>query len=106
MSWKLCNTFWTRRDSHVRVAELHVHRVAVRRVGVEPLISAGAESSWCPSDLQFILESAKDLVLFAGANIARQFIELDLFDEYRLMVHPIVLGEGLPSSHRTRRGVS
>ena len=41
-------------------------------------------------------ESSKDIVLFAGAQIARYFIERDLFDEYRLMVHPVVLGEGLP----------
>ncbi|HEX6099908.1 MAG TPA: dihydrofolate reductase family protein [Thermoanaerobaculia bacterium] len=41
-------------------------------------------------------ESSKDLVLFAGARTARYFIEHDLLDEYRLMVHPTILGEGLP----------
>lgn len=38
--------------------------------------------------------ATRDLVLFAGPDIASQFIERDLFDEYRLMVHPIVLGSG------------
>jgi dihydrofolate reductase len=38
----------------------------------------------------------RDLVLFAGSALARSFAKLDLIDEYRLLVHPIVLGKGLP----------
>lgn len=41
-------------------------------------------------------EPGKDLVLFAGAGIASAFANLDLLDEYRLMVHPIVLAKGIP----------
>lgn len=41
-------------------------------------------------------EPGKDLVLFAGATLAAAFVDLDLIDEYRLMIHPIVLGQGLP----------
>ncbi|MGH9379553.1 MAG: dihydrofolate reductase family protein [Thermoanaerobaculia bacterium] len=41
-------------------------------------------------------EPGKDLVLFAGATLASAFADLDLIDEYRLMIHPIVLGRGLP----------
>jgi dihydrofolate reductase len=40
-------------------------------------------------------ESGKDLVLFAGAGLARTFMQLDLLDEWRLMLHPIALGAGL-----------
>jgi dihydrofolate reductase len=40
-------------------------------------------------------EPGRDLVLFAGASVASAFIDLDLFDEYRLLLHPIVLGQGL-----------
>lgn len=40
-------------------------------------------------------EPGKDLVLFAGANIGSTFVNLDLVDEYRLLVHPIVLARGL-----------
>jgi dihydrofolate reductase len=39
--------------------------------------------------------SGKDLVLFAGAQLASAFVKLDLIDEYRLMIHPIVLGNGI-----------
>jgi dihydrofolate reductase len=53
-------------------------------------------------------ESGKDLVLFAGAGLARTCVELDLLDEWRLMVHPIALGAGLellspPLPERTLR---
>jgi dihydrofolate reductase len=41
-------------------------------------------------------QAKKDLVLFAGAGIAATFMNMDLIDEYRLMVHPIALGEGVP----------
>jgi dihydrofolate reductase len=33
-------------------------------------------------------------VLFGGGEIAATFIELDLVDEYRLFVHPVLLGAG------------
>ena len=41
-------------------------------------------------------QAGKDLVLFAGAGIAATFMNLDLVDEYRLMVHPVALGAGIP----------
>ena len=38
----------------------------------------------------------KDIALFAGAGVAQSFMELDLLDEYRLFLNPIVLGGGTP----------
>lgn len=40
-------------------------------------------------------EPGKDLAV-GGAKLARAFIELDLVDEYRLFVSPVVLGSGTP----------
>ena len=40
-------------------------------------------------------QPGKDLVLFAGASLASTFIELDMVDEYRLYIHPLVLGNGI-----------
>lgn len=40
-------------------------------------------------------QPGKDLVLFAGAQLAASLMNLDVFDEMRLMVHPIVLGSGI-----------
>ena len=41
-----------------------------------------------------------DLVL-GGADVATTFVELDLIDEYRVYIHPIVLGRGRPMFHPT-----
>lgn len=38
----------------------------------------------------------KDLVVFAGASLASAFIKQDLFDEYRVMIHPRLVGNGIP----------
>lgn len=39
-------------------------------------------------------QPGRDIALFAGANIARSFHGLSLIDEYRLLVHPLILGAG------------
>jgi dihydrofolate reductase len=39
-------------------------------------------------------QEGKDLVLFGGARLAQAFVERDLIDEYRLVVHPVLLGQG------------
>jgi dihydrofolate reductase len=38
-------------------------------------------------------EQGKD-ILTGGADLPSQLVELDLIDEYRFVVHPIVIGEG------------
>ena len=44
-------------------------------------------------------EGGKDMVVFGGARIAHSLIRLGLFDELRLTVHPVALGDGLPLMH-------
>ena len=34
------------------------------------------------------------MVIFGGAGIAQSFINLNLIDEYRIIVNPVVLGKG------------
>lgn len=41
-------------------------------------------------------QSGKDIWLYGGAGLIRTFIEMGLIDVYRLSVHPVVLGNGLP----------
>lgn len=38
----------------------------------------------------------KDIWLYGGASLVTTFINLGLVDEFRLSVHPVVLGEGKP----------
>ncbi|WML41589.1 dihydrofolate reductase family protein [Neobacillus sp. OS1-2] len=40
--------------------------------------------------------SGKDIWLYGGASLITTFINLGLVDEFRLCVHPVVLGEGKP----------
>jgi len=41
-------------------------------------------------------ESGKDIWLYGGASLITTFINLGLIDEFRLSIHPVVLGEGKP----------
>lgn len=36
----------------------------------------------------------KDLVIFGSGTIVQQFTNLDLIDEYRLLINPVILGKG------------
>ncbi len=44
-------------------------------------------------------EEGKDIWLYGGAQIANTFLNLDLIDEFRLAVHPVLLGKGKPLFH-------
>jgi dihydrofolate reductase len=41
-------------------------------------------------------QPGKDIWLYGGAGLITTFIQLGLIDEYRLSIHPVVLGEGKP----------
>lgn len=63
------------------------------------------EAAWGPVRIERQVDAAairtlkqqpgKDLVLFAGASLATAFAAQDLFDEYRIMIHPVLLNEGV-----------
>lgn len=38
----------------------------------------------------------KDIWLYGGASLITTFIDLGFVDEFRLSVHPVILGEGRP----------
>jgi dihydrofolate reductase len=38
----------------------------------------------------------KNIMVFGGAGIIASLRQLGLIDEYRLIVHPVVLGKGTP----------
>ena len=42
-------------------------------------------------------EPGKDIALFGSADLAATFIRLGLIDEYRILVTPVVLGNGTPA---------
>jgi dihydrofolate reductase len=48
-------------------------------------------------------ESGKDLLAHGGASFAQSLVQLGLVDEYRLLIHPIVLGGGLALFDKTHQ---
>jgi len=40
--------------------------------------------------------NGKDMVLLGSGTIVNQFAEEGLIDEYQIMVHPVIIGEGTP----------
>ena len=41
-------------------------------------------------------QPGKDILAHGGARFARTLVKLALIDEYRLVIHPVALGSGLP----------
>jgi dihydrofolate reductase len=41
-------------------------------------------------------QSGKDLIIFGSSNLSASFINLGLIDELRIMMNPVVLGNGKP----------
>jgi dihydrofolate reductase len=39
-------------------------------------------------------QKGKDMILFASANLIQNFTNDGLIDEYRIVVHPVILGSG------------
>ena len=44
-------------------------------------------------------EPGKDIIVFGGGRIGNSLMRERLIDEYRLTVHPVALGDGLPLMH-------
>ena len=54
--------------------------------------------------LELKAQRGGDLVL-GGAHLAATFMRLDLIDEYRLYVHPVVIGRGKPFFPASDKGI-
>jgi dihydrofolate reductase len=51
-------------------------------------------------------QPGKDLVLFGGADIASNLLQLGLIDEYRIILNPVVLSNGKPFFKNTKDKLS
>ena len=51
-------------------------------------------------------EPGKDILAHGGAGFAQSLVQLDLVDEYRLAIHPVVLGRGLPLFTKAEKPLS
>lgn len=57
--------------------------------------------------LEMKKDPGKDIVIFGGASLSKSFMDMDLIDEYQLIINPIILGKGTPLFEGlTKRGLS
>ena len=42
------------------------------------------------------MQAGRDLAVFGSANLLSSLVALDLVDEHRVMVNPVLIGEGTP----------
>ncbi|HVX97953.1 MAG TPA: dihydrofolate reductase family protein [Polyangia bacterium] len=76
------------------------------RAGAAAVPASAAEGNWATARLatgdladeiaRCKREPGRDLLAHGGASFAQSLVERGLVDEYRLLVHPVVLGRGLP----------
>jgi dihydrofolate reductase len=48
----------------------------------------------------------RDLILFGSANLASTLINLNLIDEYRFMINPVILGAGTPLFRNVHKSIN
>jgi dihydrofolate reductase len=85
-------------------AEEHAFAVAWRRqpkwVVSRSLKSVGPNATLIADDLESAIRKLKaehtGEIEIAGPNLAQSLTELGLIDEYRIYLHPVVLGQGKP----------
>ena len=66
-----------------------------------PSAATWAEATVAGSDLaeeiaRLKRQPGKEILAHGGAGFARSLVQLGLVDEYRLLIHPVALGRGLP----------
>ncbi len=86
-----------------RIPKVVFSRSGARRT---PPTNAGEIESWknarvASGDLaaeiaKLKAEPGKNIIAHGGATFARSLVKLGLVDEYKLLVHPVALGRGLP----------
>jgi dihydrofolate reductase len=85
-------------------ADEHAFAAAWRRqpkwVVSRTLKSVGPNATWIEPDLERAIRALKagrdGEIEVAGPNLARSLTDLGLIDEYRIYLHPVVLGRGTP----------
>jgi dihydrofolate reductase len=92
-------------------SEIDYARFAARTPHI--ILSTTVDSASWPKDTTIIrhLDKVRDLkdkpgkntYVVGGASLVASLLDANLIDELRLIVHPIVLGQGKPLFHVTRR---
>jgi dihydrofolate reductase len=101
--WELMSSYWPTADENTdeehALSFAPVWRSTPKVVFSRTLRKAGWNTRVVSGDLAAevaALKSApgKDMQLTGGAGLAKSLADLDLIDEYKVVVHPVVLGGG------------
>lgn len=99
-TWEIFAAYWPTAPDEVRTVADPLNtlpKYVASRTLSEPL--GWANSTLIAGDLaegvrRLKSESGKDLQLFGSGDLMQTLMGEDLIDEYRLMIHPVVLGSG------------
>ncbi|WP_228838413.1 dihydrofolate reductase family protein [Nocardia amamiensis] len=105
-TYEIMASFWPTADVDPAISEFYVDfarcwKQTPKLVFSRTLPTAGWNTRIVREDLVEQITTLRaqpgcDMVLFGGAETASVFMKHDLIDEYRLFVHPILLGGGIP----------
>ena len=102
-TYDLMESYWTTAEALTNdpiIANLMNAKAKI--VFSRTMTKAGWNNTWLIKDniLSEIEElkrkPGKDLIIFGSANLASTFMQLDLIDEYRIVINPVILGQGNP----------
>lgn len=108
VSYELMDDFWPTADADPdaepeMIEFAQIWRRMPRIVYSRTLQAADANTTIVrevvPTDIEELKRRDGGDLLLGGAVIGNTFMRLDLVDEYRLYVHPMVLGRGQPAFH-------
>lgn len=99
--------YWPTAASNPDASPRHLEAIEMMNALPKYVVSnSGYQISWANSHVvssdvagffrRLKEQPGKDIALFAGASVARSFIEERLLDEIRILVNPILLGSGTP----------
>lgn len=102
---ELMAEYWPTADQNPEAPEAEVEFAEIWRDTPKYVFSRTiAEAEWCtevisdvvPEQIAELKAQAGGDIALGGANLAASFLRLGLVDEYRICVHPVVLGQGRP----------
>ena len=106
-SFEMMANYWPTATSPFAAPMNEIPKAVFTQKGFDPRnASQGTETSWsqaqvCAGDLteeimQLKSQPGKPITAIGGAGFMRSLIAADLIDEYHLLIHPVILGTGMP----------
>ena len=103
-AYELMEQYWPKAELEPRSPEDHAFAVRMNALPKVVLSTTLKQPTWRNTQVisdrvgerlsALKREPGKPIVAWAGAGLVRTLTELDLVDEYRLIVHPTLLGSG------------